>query len=73
MNQNGHLSVLDSICFKQNKVLKWISFPMYQNYFLAEKPEAWGEVVLRSQLRSCHWWCNHVLKDCCVVISSDHE
>lgn len=41
MDQLWHLSVLDGICFKQNKALKWISFHMYQNSsFLAEKLEA---------------------------------
>lgn len=59
------------IGFKQNKALKWISFHIDQNSsFLAEKLEAWGWVVLSSQLCSCHSWGNHSAKGllCCHLL-----
>lgn len=50
--------------------MDWFSYEQYQNSFLAEKLEAWGGVVLRSQLCSGHRWCNRIAKGllCCHLL-----
>jgi len=46
------------------------SYEQYQNSFLVKKLEAWGGVVLGSQLCSCHWWCHHIAEGllCCHLL-----